>query len=214
MWQAMLPIITSEMNGTKKLLVSSTPTSLDTIFSKIWHSPEGKWSKHKITIYDAVEQGLKADIETLKSIVNDDLIWNTEYCCEFCSGAGTAFPPEWLIGIEDSEDFDGNFYLGFDVARSGDFSAFVILKRNRDGRVKVVAIHTLRDTPYNKQLEFVKKLNSQYKFFGGYTDAVGIGAMLAEEIQRTVNPKIKPFIWNGTNKTTLHDNVRTLLQNK
>lgn len=182
MWQAMLPIITAEMNGTKKLLVSSTPTSLDTIFSKIWHSPDGKWSKHKITIYDAVNQGLKADIETLKSIVNDDLIWNTEYCCEFCSGAGTAFPPEWLVGIEDGEDFTGRYYLGFDVARTGDFSALVVLKRNKDGRVRVVAIHLLKNTPYNQQLEFVKKLNSKYSFFGGYTDAVGVGSMLAEEI--------------------------------
>lgn len=33
MWAAILPIVTSEMNGVKKLLVSSTPTSLDTVFS-------------------------------------------------------------------------------------------------------------------------------------------------------------------------------------
>lgn len=53
MWEAMLPIISSEMNGVKKILVSSTPTSLDTIFSKIWHDQSGEWSKHKFTVVDA-----------------------------------------------------------------------------------------------------------------------------------------------------------------
>lgn len=53
MWQAMLPIISSEMNGVKKILVSSTPTSLDTIFAKIWHDQSGEWSRHKFTVEDA-----------------------------------------------------------------------------------------------------------------------------------------------------------------
>ena len=38
--------------------------------------------------------------------------------------------------------------------------------------------------------------------------------MIAEEIARTINAKIKPFQWNATNKTELHDNLRTLLQNR
>lgn len=38
--------------------------------------------------------------------------------------------------------------------------------------------------------------------------------MIAEEIARTINPNIKPFHWNMTNKAELHDNLRTLLQNR
>lgn len=151
MWEAMLPIISSEMNGVKKILVSSTPTSLDTIFSKIWHDQSGEWSKHKFTVVDAASQGLKVDIPTLKKVVNDDLIWQTEYMCEFCSGAGTAFPPEWTNDIDrDEPGFDDAvFHLGFDVARTGDFSAFVVLKAVKDGRQRVVEIHKLRDAPFN-----------------------------------------------------------------
>ena len=56
--------------------------------------------------------------------------------CEFCSGAGTAFPPEWTNDIDrDEPGFDDAvFHLGFDVARTGDFSAFVVLKAVKDGR--------------------------------------------------------------------------------
>ena len=37
--------------------------------------------------------------------------------------------------------------------------------------------------------------------------------MLAEEIQRTVNAKIKPFYWTGSNKTEAHDYLRSCIQN-
>lgn len=60
----------------------------------------------------------------------------------------------------------------------------------------------------------MKKLNDRYHFRGGFTDSVGVGAMIAEEIARTINAKIKPFQWNANNKTELHDNLRTLLQNR
>lgn len=75
----------------------------------------------------------------------------------------------------------------------------------------MVEIHKLRDAPFNQQLEFVRKLNDTYHFRGGFTDSVGVGAMIAEEIARTINPSIKPFHWNMTNKAELHDNLRTLL---
>ena len=61
------------------LWICSTPSSLDTQFAKIWNSDEDKWRRYEYNIYQCVEQGLKADAETLKTIVNDDLIWNTEY---------------------------------------------------------------------------------------------------------------------------------------
>ena len=214
-FQAVLPVITSKMTGKQKTLtICSTPTSLDTQFSKIWHTNDSSWSKHRYTIYECVEKGLKADPELLKQIVNDDLVFQTEYMCEFASGAGTAFPNEWLTDISyDELPSGGKYYLGFDVARHNDFSALVVCYA-KDKDLYVVDIVKLKDTNYSEQLKVVQNLNNKYKFFAGFTDACGIGNMIAEEIQRSINPKIKGYTWNGNNKTILHDNLRTLIQNR
>lgn len=214
-FQAVLPVITSKMNGKQKTLtICSTPTSLDTQFAKIWHTEDSQWSKYRYDIYECVEQGLQADPELLKEIVNDDLVFETEYLCKFASGAGTAFPTEWLNDIAyDELPLGGKYYLGFDVARRNDFSALVVCY-GKDKDLYVVDIIKLKDTQYSEQLKIVEQLNGKYKFFAGYTDAVGIGNMIAEEIQKNVNAKIKGYSWNGTNKPILHDNLRTLIQNR
>ena len=124
---------------------------------------------------------------------------------QFASGAGTAFPPEWLVDISfDKVEGSKTYYLGYDVARRGDLSAFVIAFI-QDGKFYVEEVIKVKDTPYNEQLKLVKMLNDKYHFRGGYTDCVGVGSMIAEEIQRTVNSHVKPFAWTSTNKTELHD---------
>ena len=214
-FKAVLPVITSKMTGNQKTLtICSTPTSLDTHFAKIWYDESGQWSKHKYDIYDCVKQGLKADPDLLKEIVNDDLVFDTEYLCKFASGSGTAFPIEWLNDITyDELPTGGKYYLGFDVARKNDLSVLVVCYY-KDNILYIIDIITMKDTPYSEQLKMVKTLNDKYKFFGGYTDAVGVGNMLAEEIQKNINHKIKGFNWTGNNKTILHDNLRTLIQNR
>lgn len=214
-FQAVLPVITSKMTGKQKsLTICSTPTSLDTQFSKIWHSNDQSWSKHRYTIYDCVAQGLKADPELLKRAIDDDLVFKTEYMCEFASGAGTAFPVEWLSDISyDELPSGGKYYLGFDVGRHNDFSALVVAYV-KDKDLYVVDIIILKDTSYSEQLKVVQNLNTKYKIFAGFTDSVGIGSMIAEEIQKNINSKIKGYSWNSSNKTILHDNLRTIIQNR
>ena len=135
-FQAVLPVITSKMKGTQhSLWICSTPSSLDTQFAKIWNSDEDKWHRYEYNIYQCVEQGLKADPDTLKSIVNDDLIWNTEYMVQFASGAGTAFPTEALDDIEYTTLPNTNMrWIGFDVARKSDYSVITICAYDKNNK--------------------------------------------------------------------------------
>lgn len=55
-------------------------------------------------------------------------------------------------------------------------------------------------------------MHARYQFKGGLVDQCGIGSMLAEEITRTVTPKIRGFTWSSANKTDLYDSLRTTLQ--
>ena len=216
-FQAVLPVITSQMNGGQQhsLWICSTPSSLDTQFAKIFNSDESKWRRYEYNIYDCVKQGLKADPETLKSIVNDDLIWNTEYMVQFASGSGTAFPSEWLINTDYTSLPNSNErWLGYDVARRRDYSVITICAYDRISRdFYIEDIIRMKDKAYNEQLEMVRQLNKKYNIVGGYVDQVGVGSMIAEEIERTVNPRIKGFSWSANNKTELHDNLRSCIQN-
>ena len=75
--------------------------------------------------------------------------------CEFASGAGTAFPVEWLSDISyDELPSGGKYYLGFDVGRHNDFSALVVAYV-KDKDLYIVDIIILKDTSYSEQLKVV-----------------------------------------------------------
>lgn len=213
LWQAVVPSITNEISGKKAISIISTPTSLTNEFAKIWHSTDGVWSKHKITIEDAVNQGLKADIEQLKKIVDDPLIWNTEFMCEFASDASTAFPQEWFeFACVEKVQSPGVRYFGYDVGRSKDLSVLIIVNV-KDDIITVEHMETYRNMPYNQQMEAIEAALATWSPMGGHIDATGIGSMLAEEVQRK-HPKIKPFIFSSGTKTSSYDRLRKTLQSR
>lgn len=55
-----------------------------------------RWSPHACDIYEAVRQGLQADLVLLRNGCEDDAIWQQEFCCQFVSTAENFFPPELL----------------------------------------------------------------------------------------------------------------------
>src|ERR1035437_7554102 len=50
------------------------------------------WSGHKVDIYDAVAEGLPADIQLLRSGCDDEETWLQEYGCQFLSDAQNYIP--------------------------------------------------------------------------------------------------------------------------
>jgi phage FluMu gp28-like protein len=61
------------------------------------------WSAHECDIYEAVRQGLKADLVLLRNGCEDDAIWQQEFCCQFVSSAENFFPPELLAPCLSAE---------------------------------------------------------------------------------------------------------------
>lgn len=214
-WAAIAPLLTNKIsNKDKWIMVMSTPTGLNTEFAKIWNSPpELGWEKHRITIYDAVKQGLKANPEDLKRLVNDDLIWRTEYLCEFAASDDVAFPEDSLAELEN-EDVKYNVllpvWLAMDVARTGDLSAIVVLQLDRmKRRFEVIEIRTLKGMPFNEQLQVLGGFYEKYpSLVGAYVDATGIGAMFAEEAARTISPKFHAFTFTAKSKTDIFERLR------
>lgn len=212
-WAAIAPIITNQLTGKDKFIfVCSTPTSKNTRFAKIWYDDTDKWSKHSLTIYQAVEQGLKANTEELKSLINDDLIWRTEYLCEFASDAYDAFDIDKIKVFTDLPKEAKIKYMGFDVARSRDFSAIATIA-DAGQKKYLLDVKTMKNVPFAMQLDTVKELNNKQKWSSGFIDSCGMGAMMAESCT-SVNGRLKGLTWTGSNKTPLHNNLRQVIANE
>jgi phage FluMu gp28-like protein len=59
-------------------------------------SPGAIWSGHRVDIYDAVAEGLPANVDLLKSGCDDEETWLQEYCCQFLSDAQNYIPIELI----------------------------------------------------------------------------------------------------------------------
>lgn len=124
-WGAVYGLITRGY----ELDITSTPQGLTNKFAQIWHSNATKddgsllWSRHRMDIYQAVEQGLKLEggIKALKEGLDDEDFWMQEYECQFLDGAHSWLSMELIHAAEhhqagDPDKYEGNaVYIGIDI---------------------------------------------------------------------------------------------------
>jgi phage FluMu gp28-like protein len=133
-WRAILPSITNPLRGgQKRVIILTTPNGVGSAGNKIWTKKDGKtkWSRHKVTIEDAVRMGLPIDIAELKEIFDDPDGWAQEYMCEWLDGVAYLLPYDLLALAESAdgtESWSGLFnarhanpvFCGIDFGRQND----------------------------------------------------------------------------------------------
>jgi phage FluMu gp28-like protein len=141
-WRAIYPSISSPLRGELRIAVVSTPNGLGNRFADIWHKGRG-WSRHKITIHDAVAAGLPCDVEELRTGLDDPEAWAQEYECEFLDASAVLLPYELIASIESPEasdqppdqwpaDADARRVMGIDFGRKRDRTVAWTLERIGD----------------------------------------------------------------------------------
>jgi len=99
-WQAIYPSISNPLHGgEKKLRIISTPNGLNNKFSDLWRKAED-YFKSKVTIHDAISQGLPLNAAELERHLGDAEAWRQEYLCEFADTAEVLLPYEWITPCE------------------------------------------------------------------------------------------------------------------
>lgn len=161
---------------------------------------------HRVTILDAVEQGLVEKIKKLKSrddsarrqwldelqsTCPDQDTWNEEYLCIPSTDQGSLLNYELIGGCEESNltlwdsvkalPEGRTFYAGFDVGRKKDLSVLWVLEKVGDVYWTRVLM-PLEMMNFTAQEDLLDALLANRSVKRLCIDSTGIGAMLAERL--------------------------------
>lgn len=169
--------------------IGSTPFGESGVFYELCEKPN-RFSKHRTTIYEAVEQGLPADIDLLREGCPDEDIWQQEYCCQFISDA-TSYISWELIERAESADATvelpdlfiprGDLYLGADIGRKKDLTTVLLLERIGDV-FWVRALERMRGASFAQQRARIERYMEMLPIRRLCQDASGLGMQMAEEL--------------------------------
>lgn len=207
--QAITPTLTRD--ETSKLLICSTPAGRNGVFYELYNEADDEWYTQTTSITDAVNQGLKIDIDALRKMCPSDEIWQQEYMCQFSKNSSSIIDCSELQFEDDfATEKTPQYYLGVDIGRKHDLTAISIISSNNKG-VFVKDITTLRNTPYVEQIKIIKDLNCKYHFVSGYIDEGGIGSAVAEQIHDEISVNLKGMSFTSQSKTPLYERLRSFI---
>ncbi|MDD3553231.1 MAG: terminase family protein [Deltaproteobacteria bacterium] len=187
LWRALVPVVS---RPDLKLRVISTPNGKGDMFHEIMTDGlGGLFSRHIVTIYDAVADGLPRDITELRKACRDPDTWSQEFECAFLDRAGR----EWLgydeilaaLDAQPLPPYDGRpVYVGMDIAARGDLSVISVLEDIGSGVLALRDMQVMRGESFAAQLARLDAVMRAYRVVRVAIDQTGMGEMPVQEAQR------------------------------
>lgn len=188
-WTAMFPSLTNPLAGTfkarvqqltagkkaddirrdMKIRVVSTFNGRDNKFFELWEKREANgYSGHRVTIHDAIRDGLPVDVEKLRAGLDDSDAWAQEYECDPRDTSAVLLPYALIAQAESAEASEvadeafwqmrgGNpVYCGIDFGRSNDPTVCWTLERS-GGVFWTREVLVLRNTETPEQVDILRR---------------------------------------------------------
>lgn len=214
-WAAVFPTVTNELSGQKKIRVVSTPKGRGNKFAELWEEGGAQWSRHKVTLDDAIAAGLRVDKAALRDGVADEDIWRQEYFCEFLANDTTYFPLDLIRNCEripaPEAPPDAPRFLGVDIGRAHDLTAIAELAAVGE-ELRLVDLETIERAPFAEQRELLWSRLSRPAVRGVAIDATGIGAQLAEETRAKFGSRVEPVQFTNATKNDLFQGLHRVME--
>lgn len=205
-WQACIPFLTSPYGAKKKLQVFSTPAGKSGKFYDLWTRSD--YVKTRVTLEDAVRDGLKVDIPAIRRTLMDDQAFAAEYMCEFLDTDTALFPYDLLRSSTwDHPHIGGKVYMGVDIGRTKDRTSIAIV-RDIGGTLYVERVEQLANKEFRDQYDIISGLIKTLDPVRVNVDATGIGAQLAEDLHRA-HPQAREVKFSQDIKNTMFTLTRT-----
>jgi len=273
-WRALFPTVTRGY----KIRIVSTPQGKANKFYELWtaktlqlfdgldHSyvgARGGWSKHRITIDQAVLMGLTllddeakpCAPEDLRLALNDDEAWHQEYLVEFLDETTAFLSYDLIESVEDGQVetsppwaqklldlavahhaetkhlesppafdasetlggvlFEGDLYLGFDIARRRDLSILWADEvRSGDAVAITRAVINLAKQPFGVQERVLHGLLGLSRTRRACIDKTGMGEQLAERAAERWPSKVEGIDFTVANKEALATGIRKAFEDR
>lgn len=230
-WRAIYPSITNQFAGQLKLRIVSTPNGIGNKFYDLWHRND-QYSKHKVDIYQAQQDGLPVNVEELRAGLDDPEGWAQDYLCEFLDSSAVLLPYETIAACEShscleacdpnywADNSDTNLVLGIDFARSQHLSVCWASEVVGDiSMTREVLEMQCMSTP--SQVEMLRpRINKATRVCLDYTGpGVGLGDYLVEEFGE-YNPdkhlygKVELMTFTNASKVELFSKLRMAFESR
>lgn len=204
-WRAIVPSITNPLRGGQKVLRAvSTPNGKNGQMAKIFGVNEGgkrdrkfDWSRHIVTIYDAVLCGLPVNIEELRELFDDPEGWAQEFECEFLDGSNVLLPYDIIAlaeSIDGTEVVDPAFWqargggpvvCGIDFGRTNDPTICWTLQQAGDVWVTREVLVLRNTSSPEQQKHLALRIARASRVCFDYTGpGIGLGDYLAQDHKR------------------------------
>ena len=163
-WGALFPTVT---RGRKKLRVTSTPKGKQGKFYELMTADDERWSRHVVTIHDAVADGYPADVRELREGLNDDELWRQEYECDWLDEASAWLTYDLIDRAEDplagypNRYEGGRTFIGNDIAIRKDLWVAWVIEMLGDV-AWTREIRTLRGGSFKQQDDVLDELVETY----------------------------------------------------
>ena len=216
MWQAAAPIMTQ---GDLRLTVTSTPYTENDMFGELVTRPEKykRFSRHTITIHDAKAAGLDVNIDDLLELFDEFTFAQVYECKFFADELSLLSPDEVREAFDDScLGYTGSLvHAGVDIGRYRDLTALVLAEQFHADKEKLIAVRhmeTMHKMEFSAQKTRLAAVCETWKIRRMAVDSTGIGANLAEDMQRMYPGKIQPVHFTREIKEELALGVKKLFQ--
>jgi phage FluMu gp28-like protein len=224
-----------------RIIIISTHRGRGTVFNQLLKDAREKgnpmrWSIHKVTLRDAVEDGIVEKInaasgrsETREEFLGrcraeclDEEQWLQEYCCIPADDAAAFLPYELITSAETPgvlrdwdylRDCQNPLYAGMDVARKKDLTVIDIGEKIGDVMWDRMRIE-MRATPFAEQRSVLYRALGLRKMVRCCMDATGLGAQLAEEAKRDFGYKAEPVVFTAPVKESLAFPLRSAFEDR
>ena len=180
-----------------------------------------RWSAHRVTIHDAVAQGLPVDLELLREGSEDEETWQQEYECIFLSDAANYIPMELIIACQSEAAGmflapewkpTGNLYMGVDIGRKRDLTVAWLFEHLGDvlwSRAMVV----MRGQTFDVQERAICDL-MDLGVRRACVDQSGLGMMLAERLVEKYGSRVEPVTFTAKVKEDLAPRVKAKFEER
>lgn len=198
------------------LAICSTPLGKNNLFFEIFIN-ENKYKNFKrkvITIYDAINQGLKIDLELLKNNL-DSISFEQEYNCSFEENKESFFSlselSECVIDFEYKSKAN-KYYIGIDIGRTNDKTAITVLSEEKNFYY-VQEIIVLDKMNFAEQKNVIENAIAKYQPEKVVIDKSGIGMQISEELE-TNYTFVQGIVMNNKIKNEILSFAKKIIETK